>query len=87
MSVHPKDMKLDAYEQKIEDNFDPTVSYAPETVAAKNYLKKDKRITIRVYSGDLEQIKQLASEEGLPYQTFITSILHKFSTGRFRDIK
>jgi len=53
--------------------------------AATNYLKKDKRITIRVYSSDLERLKILAAREGLPYQTYITSMLHKVSTGRLRD--
>lgn len=85
---------LDEYEQEIEDSFDQNKSLEPvdkaNTVealkkAAENYLKKDKRITIRVYSSDLERIKRLAVEEGLPYQTYITSILHKVSTGRIKD--
>ncbi len=49
--------------------------------AASNYLKKDNRINIRISSSDLSRIKQLAAYEGLPYQTLIASILHKFAAG------
>jgi predicted DNA binding CopG/RHH family protein len=49
--------------------------------AAKNYLQKDMRINIRISSSDLKRIKQRAAYEGLPYQTLIASILHKYSAG------
>ena|SRR3982751_3844635 len=49
--------------------------------AAKNYLQKDTRINIRISSSDLKRIKQKAAYEGLPYQTLIASILHKYSAG------
>jgi len=49
--------------------------------AASNYLKKDTRINIRISSSDLARIKQKAAYEGLPYQTLIASILHKYSAG------
>lgn len=52
---------------------------------AKETLKKNKRINIRVSSKDLEDIQKIAIEEGLPYQTFIASILHKYISGRIRD--
>jgi predicted DNA binding CopG/RHH family protein len=44
---------------------------------AKNTLKKNKSITIRLAERDLQRIKAKAAEEGVPYQTLITSILHK----------
>jgi predicted DNA binding CopG/RHH family protein len=47
--------------------------------AASNSLRKDARINIRLSSADLERIKQAAANEGLPYQTLITSILHKYA--------
>jgi predicted DNA binding CopG/RHH family protein len=50
--------------------------------AAANYLKKDARINIRLSSPDLRLLKRKAAEEGMPYQTLIASILHKFATGR-----
>ena len=49
--------------------------------AASNYLQKDIRINIRISSSDLKRIKQKAAYEGLPYQTLISSILHKYSAG------
>lgn len=57
--------------------------------AAANYLRKtkDKRISIRVFGKDLEKLKIHAEEEGLPYQTLIASVLHKYSTGRLIDIR
>ncbi|MES2677518.1 MAG: hypothetical protein V4612_04305 [Pseudomonadota bacterium] len=51
-----------------------------EKIAA-NTLKR-KSINIRVFESDIEKIKSIASGEGIPYQTFITSILHKVATGK-----
>lgn len=55
--------------------------------AADNYFRKtkEKRICIRVFSNDLEKIRTIAKEEGLPYQTLVTSVLHKYATGRLND--
>ncbi|ACJ19319.1 hypothetical protein CbuK_2134 [Coxiella burnetii CbuK_Q154] len=44
-------------------------------------MQKDARINIRISSTDLEQIKQKAAYEGIPYQTLIASILHKYAAG------
>ena len=52
---------------------------------ALNTLKKDKRINIRISERDLIKLKEKAFEEGLPYQTYIASILHKFVRGRYTD--
>lgn len=49
---------------------------------AKATLAKDKRITLRLSSLDLDAIQTRAIEEGIPYQTLISSILHKYVTGR-----
>lgn len=49
---------------------------------AKATLAKDKRITLRLSSIDLDAIQTRAIEEGIPYQTLISSILHKYVTGR-----
>lgn len=45
---------------------------------AKSTLHKNKRINIRISEGDLIRIQRKAVEEGLPYQTLISSILHKY---------
>lgn len=48
-------------------------------------FKKDKRINIRISSKDLEAIQIKALEEGLPYQTLIASVLHKYVNGQLVD--
>ena len=49
--------------------------------AARNTLKKDKRINLRLSQKDYHQIQIKAIEEGIPYQTFISSIIHKYLSG------
>jgi predicted DNA binding CopG/RHH family protein len=44
--------------------------------------RKDRRVNIRLSSHDLVGIQRKALEEGIPYQTLIASILHKFVSGR-----
>ncbi|MFO0700970.1 MAG: hypothetical protein U0236_17240 [Nitrospira sp.] len=46
--------------------------------AARRYTRKGARINIRVSTADLEMLKRRAAEEGLPYQSLIASILHKY---------
>ena len=48
---------------------------------ARAMLKKDRRINIRLSQKDLEALQTLALEEGIPYQTLIASILHKYVAG------
>jgi predicted DNA binding CopG/RHH family protein len=49
--------------------------------AARRYLRKDARVNIRLSSADLEMLKRRAAEEGLPYQTLIASVPHKYVSG------
>ena len=49
--------------------------------AARNTLKKDKRINLRLSQKDYRQIQLKAVEEGMPYQTLIASIVHKYLNG------
>jgi len=65
------------------DNFEDEKKKLEE--AAANTLKKDKRINIRISSRDLERIQMQAAREGVPYQTFISSSLHKLVTGRLKE--
>ena len=48
---------------------------------AKNTLQKDKRINIRMSSKDLDQVQVMAVQEGIPYQTLVSSIIHKYVSG------
>lgn len=52
---------------------------------ASNSLKKDKRINIRISSRDLSEIRRKAVNEGIPYQTLISSILHKYINGSLTE--
>ena len=47
-------------------------------VIAKNTLRKDQRMNIRISRADLLGIKARAAEEGSPYQTLVTSVIHKY---------
>lgn len=53
---------------------------------ASNTFKKDKRINIRISNRDLTAIQSRASEEGIPYQTLVSSIIHKYISGSLQDI-
>lgn len=53
---------------------------------AEEAIKKDKRINIRISSRDLEALQRRAMEEGLPYQSLVSSVLHKYVSGGFKDI-
>ena len=54
--------------------------------AARDTLKKDKRINIRISSRDLEHLQMRAAREGVPYQTYIAASLHKLVAGRLKDV-
>ncbi len=84
--------KLDEEEQEILNAFEsgklnsvPNVKEELEKhrQIATATFKKDKRINIRIASRDLSELQKLALVEGIPYQTFITSILHKFADGKY----
>lgn len=53
--------------------------------AARATAIKDRRVNIRLSSGDLNDIQVRALEEGMPYQTLIASVLHKYVTGRLAE--
>ena len=54
---------------------------------AKATFRKDRRLNIRLSSKDLEAIQKRALAEGLPYQTLIASLLHKYASGRLKEVK
>ena len=55
--------------------------------AASETALKDYRINVRISKRDVEALKTKALEEGIPYQTLVTSILHKYVTGRMVEKK
>jgi predicted DNA binding CopG/RHH family protein len=49
-------------------------------------FKKDRRVNIRISTKDLERLQRRALEEGIPYQTLIASVLHKYVAGRLVEL-
>ena len=86
-----KDIELDKMEREIEDNAENFVKISAEKQRKiKKIISKSKeknRIKLRLDNQTLALIKQKAKEEGLPYQTLISSILHKYATDRLIDEK
>jgi predicted DNA binding CopG/RHH family protein len=52
---------------------------------ARNTLQKDKRINIRMSSKDLDRVRVIATQQGIPYQTLISSVIHKYVAGYLKD--
>lgn len=88
--------KLTKEENKILKSFENN-EWAPESNLLKRKkelmqyaritLKKDKRLNIRISERDLVEIQRKALKEGLPYQTYVSSILHKFINGSLIEAK
>jgi len=53
---------------------------------ARNTLLKNRRVNIRISSKDLEELQAIAIEDGMPYQTLMASVLHRYASGRFVDV-
>ncbi len=74
-----KNIKLDSFEKEIEKNAEQFVKASKKTQQRVTRIiskaNKKNRITLRLNNQTLESIKRKAQEEGLPYQTFISSIL------------
>ena len=73
---------LNAYEKGRLKSVATKAELARLKAAARATAIKDKRVNIRLSSGDLNDIQVKAMEEGIPYQTLIASVLHKYVTGR-----
>jgi len=86
-----KNIKLDSFEKEIEKNAEKFVKASEKTQQRVTRIiskaNKKNRITLRLNNQTLESIKRKAQEEGLPYQTFISSILYKYANDRLMDEK
>ena len=81
-----KNYTLTQEEQEILDAFEAGKLNGPPPgdemiTAAKETLKKNRNINIRISENDLAAIKRLAAREGMPYQTLIGSLIHKYASG------
>ena len=86
--------KLDKEEKDLLDSFErdewkPVTDIEVESDNYREYarksFKKDIRVNIRLSKRDLEAIQKRAIEEGIPYQTLMGSILHKYADGRLKE--
>jgi predicted DNA binding CopG/RHH family protein len=85
--------KTDEYETELLSAFETgklksvatKAELAKFKAAARATAIKDRRVNIRLSSGDLQDIQVKALEEGMPYQTLIASVLHKYVSGRLTE--
>jgi predicted DNA binding CopG/RHH family protein len=66
---------IDNKENKLEEAVD----------TANKTIRKEKRMNIRISERDLKNLKIKALEEGIPYQTLVSMILHKYVTGKLKE--
>ncbi len=87
--------KLDAFEKDLLSSYEKgelkstspsKAKLAKFKAAATATFLKEKRVNIRLSSPDLMDIQARALEEGMPYQTLIASVLHKFVSGRLVEL-
>jgi predicted DNA binding CopG/RHH family protein len=88
--------RLDKYEKEILSAYERGMlkSLATSEASLRRYreyaratLAKNRRVNIRLSTLDLADIQARAAEEGVPYQTLMASVLHKFVTGRLHERK
>jgi predicted DNA binding CopG/RHH family protein len=84
-------MKLDREEKELIDSIEndewkPVSNLDEEIKKSKDIAKattvKDQRMNIRIAKKDLRALKTKAIEEGIPYQTLVSSIIHKYLSGK-----
>ncbi len=91
MEVSMKGNKLDDCEKEIERHGS---EYIPVSGRKRQRIesilersKKTKNINIRISEFDLENLRKRSEEEGIPYQTLVTSVLHKYVTDQLVEEK
>lgn len=85
--------KIDRYESELVSAFEKGTLKSVATKAELARLRsaarataiKDRRVNIRLSSGDLQDIQARALQEGMPYQTLIASVLHRYVSGRLTE--
>ena len=90
MAKDKKTIVLDEYEKEILDAFEggklqPSAGQTDFKTIARNTMKKNRKINIRITENDLAALQRRAAREGIPYQTLIGSVLHKFACGFLKE--
>ena len=94
--MNKKHFDIEKHEDEVLEDFEKGEFFSVENSqeekriakqAARNYMKRSSRINIRVSDADLNMVRRMAVQEGLPYQTLLASIIHKFASGRLVSAK
>jgi len=90
MTKKQKTIVLDEYESEILDAFEsdklkPVKAQSDYQAIARNTMRKNRKINIRISENDLSALQRRAAKDGLPYQTLIGSVLHKFASGFLKE--
>ena len=89
-----KPIDIDQHEAEIMADFEANNFVSVENLndemkaakqAASNFMKRDNRVNLRISTADLNMVRRIAVEEGIPYQTLLASIIHKYVSGRLVD--
>ena len=83
---------LDDYENEILEAYEdgrlkPSKSQIDYQAIARTTLKKNRKINIRLSENDLNAIQRRVAREGIPYQTLIGSVLHKYVSGFLKEVR
>ena len=92
MAKKQKKIVLDEYEKEILEAYEngmlkPSKSQADYQKIARNTMKKNRKINIRISENDLSALQRKAAREGIPYQTLIGSVLHKYVSGFLKEAR
>ena len=90
MTEKQNPIRLDEYESEILEAYEsgklkPLKPQDDYQAVARNTLKKNRKINIRISENDLAALRRRAAREGIPYQTLVGSVLHKFASGLLTD--
>lgn len=90
MTKKQKTIALDEYESEILEAFEsgklkPLKSQSDYQTIARDTMRKNRKINIRISENDLSALQRRAARDGIPYQTLIGSVLHKFASGFLKE--
>ncbi len=92
--MNEKDNKiaLDEYEEEILEAYEngvlrPSKSQPDYQAVARNTMKKNRKVNIRLSENVLAALQRRAAREGIPYQTLIGSVLHKYVSGFLKEAR
>lgn len=85
-----KALVLDEYESEILEAFEngklkPVKSTTDFQAIARNTMRKNRKINIRISENDLAALQRKAARDGIPYQTLVGSVLHKYVSGFLKE--